>query len=1344
MNIMVHPRTETPIEAAANPAGGAVLRGPSRPDFLREECLADILRATARQRPNHPALIWGTRQISYQELDLASERLAGALVRRGAGPGRIAGLFLPRGADLLMAQAGVAKSGAAWLPFDADTPLDRVKICLDSARAAGLVTCREWQARLRELPVPVWDMEDLVKEESATGAWPSAKPADPAYVIYTSGSTGQPKGIAISQRSICHFLRAENELLGVREKDCVYQGFSAAFDMSFEEIWISYLAGATLCVAAETVVRDPELLAQFLDQHSVSVLHAVPTLLGLISDPLPSVRLINVGGEPCSDALAQRLLRSGRRVFNTYGPTETTVSASLAELQPNQPVTIGQPLPNCGMLVVDSQGRPLPAGETGELCVFGPGLALGYLGRPDLTAQRFVPNPAAAAPGEDLMYLTGDLAQIDPAGLVHFRGRADHQVKVRGFRVELEEISAALKSLPGVVGGAAVLRPLQESEEIVAFVVPKCGCDIDAPQLRQGLAAQLPSYMVPVHFEIVRHLPLLASGKIDAKALRSAPLNFTAQKREIAAPLQPDEAALWAALETLFPGGAFHAEADFFDDLGGHSLLAARLVSVLRRQPHYAGLSVGEIYRKRTLGQIARAMERQRQIKPSPVLPPRRQAPLPRRLICGMAQAAAVPVFVLLHMADWLAPFFVYHYFTGDPGDSIAWAVFYSLATFVLAQIANFAVAVVGKRLLTGRLQAGRYPLWGAVYFRWWLAARFCDLPDVYQLAGTVWLPVYLRALGARIGRDVMIDSITLGVPELLEVEDGASLGASVNIENARVEGGELILGPVRLQRDCSVDSSAVLEEGTTVGPGARLCGLSALASGREMPAGQTWEGTPAARVPNPDFQPHPPPRPQLSRSRHCWLGVVSAATSIMVSVLFFLPIFPAFMMIDWVDVHTWNIFDSERGPLAAFALFFFLGIPASAVLVGLTMLVTFMLRRMLPRQVAGTFPVHGVAFMRKRLMTLIQANSLSSLHGLYASVFAPFWMRLLGTQVGRHAEISTAEGVVPELLTLGDDCFIADGAMLGDEETRGGWMTLKPTRVCSRSFVGNGAYLPDGSVVPEDVLIGVQTRAPRNEQMKPGQTWMGSPPLLLPAREGSRGFAEALTFRPSAWRRCGRGLVESLRIVLPIAFVIAAGYLIVVLVMPLADEDHWVVKVANGLVVAGLVFGLASFVLVVALKWLLVGRYRPCAVPMWTPFVWISEAVTNLYESLAAPNFLDVLRGTPMLPWALRLLGVRIGAGVYMNTTDVTEFDCVRVGDAAELNEGSGPQTHLFEDRVMKIGWVEIGARVTVGARSTILYDSQVGDDARLGPLTLVAKGERLPGGTRWEGSPARPSNAN
>ena len=214
---------------------------------------------------------------------------------------------------------------------------------------------------------------------------------------------------------------------------------------------------------------------------------------------------------------------------------------------------------------------------------------------------------------------------------------------------------------------------------------------------------------------------------------------------------------------------------------------------------------------------------------------------------------------------------------------------------------------------------------------------------------------------------------------------------------------------------------------------------------------------------------------------------------------------------------------------------------------------------------------------------------------------------------------------------------------------------------------------------------------------------------------------------------------MEGLRIVLPLALVIAAGYLIVVIVMPLAEDRGWGLFTANALALAGCLYGVASFLLVVALKWILVGRYRPRAAPMWTLFVWLSEAVTNLYEALAVPNFLDLLRGTPMLPWALRLLGVRLGRSVYLNTTDFTEFDCVRIGDQAELNAFSGPQTHLFEDRVMKIGRVEIGDRVTVGVRGTILYDAQVGDDVRLGPLTLVVKGERLLAATRWEGTPAR-----
>ncbi|MEI8197073.1 MAG: amino acid adenylation domain-containing protein, partial [Phycisphaerae bacterium] len=509
-----------------------VLRGPQRPDLLREECLPDLLAATARLRPDHPALIWDSRLITYRALDQASRHAGNALARRGAHPGQIVGLLLPRGADLLIAQAAISQSGAAWLPFDAQTPLDRIQTCLQAAGAIGLVTCAAWLPRLSGLTAPVWTLEDLLAETEQAPPAPCRPlcPDDPAYVIYTSGSTGHPKGIVISHRSICHFLRSENEILKVRAEDRVYQGFSVAFDMSFEEIWISYLVGATLWIAPPEIVGDPEQLPAILTRHQITVLHAVPTLMGLMDDPLPTVRLINLGGETCPDSLPGRLARpgGGREVFNTYGPTEATVSASAGLLEPGQRVTIGRPLPNYGMLVVDEQHQPLPPDTVGELAIFGPGLALGYLGQPELTARRFVPNPLALTPAESRLYLTGDLGRIDAAGVLHCLGRADDQVKIRGFRVELGEIEAALAAQPGVATAAAAICALSGIDQVVGFIVPapdrQQDRQLDPATLRQALSSRLPPYMVPAHFELVSQLPRLASGKIDRKRLTALPL----------------------------------------------------------------------------------------------------------------------------------------------------------------------------------------------------------------------------------------------------------------------------------------------------------------------------------------------------------------------------------------------------------------------------------------------------------------------------------------------------------------------------------------------------------------------------------------------------------------------------------------------------------------------------------------------------------------------------------------------------------------------------------------------------------------------------------------------------
>ncbi|WYX24455.1 hypothetical protein WJ969_30920 [Achromobacter xylosoxidans] len=364
------------------------------------------------------------------------------------------------------------------------------------------------------------------------------------------------------------------------------------------------------------------------------------------------------------------------------------------------------------------------------------------------------------------------------------------------------------------------------------------------------------------------------------------------------------------------------------------------------------------------------------------------------------------------------------------------------------------------------------------------------------------------------------------------------------------------------------------------------------------------------------------------------------AAGGTLIAALFFMPVFPSFVLIDWIDARWLDLMGSRVSWPYAFLVYLLLALPASALLLLLTVLVSALLRwTLLPRLTSGRWPVYGQIYLRRWLTNQIQESSLSVLHGLYASIYAGTWYRLLGARVGRGTEISTAMGIVPDMLTLGRDSFIADGVMLGDEEIDRGWMTMRPTVIGNRSFVGNGAYVPDGSVLPDDVLIGVQSRAPANARMASGQTWLGNPPLALPAREQAAGFPEHLTFRPSLGRKVARGAVELMRMILPLAVVIAVGYLTVMKVIPIAAREGFLAAF-DELMLAGVLYGVGTFLFLVLLKWLLVGRYRPRAEPMWTPFVWKSEAVTSLYESIAVPNFFNFLRATPWLPLALRCMG--------------------------------------------------------------------------------------------------------
>jgi non-ribosomal peptide synthetase-like protein len=1324
------------------------LHGDKRPDLLRDEVLADVFEATAAQAPDHIALVFGSRQLSYGELNAAADRAASRLIEAGVQAGHMVGLWLPRGIELLVMQLAIAKAGAGWLPFDADTPVDRIQVCVEDAQAFGLISNAAWAGALQGLQasgLKLWWQQDL----SAPLAGPLRRregvlPEHPAYVIYTSGSTGKPKGIMISQGSICHFLRSENSVLGVRAIDRVYQGFSVAFDMSFEEIWISYLVGATLWIAHKEVASNPEALPQALADHGVTVLHAVPTLLALFQQEVPSLRIINLGGEMCPPSLVERWARPGRQLFNSYGPTEATVSASMIEMKVGEAVTIGRPLPNYSLLVIDadtSQGlKLLPRGQVGELCIAGRGVATGYLGRPDLTAEKFLPNPWAIGADDARLYRTGDLAQIDPDGRVQCLGRSDDQVKIRGFRVELGEIEAALSEQAGVGTVALLLRQDDGIDQLVAYVVTEGSGDASAltKAWRQAMVDRLPPYMVPSRFEQLAAMPRLTSGKIDRKALKAMPLSVAAPSEAGDVPETEAEVALFAALGKLFPGQPIRRSADFFSDLGGHSLFAARLASALRADPRFAHMTVATVYQQRTVGKIAdllgQALAPVREVNTDWVPPS-----AVKRWVCGLAQAAALPLLVTIKMGQWLAPFFTYHFYTGEPDDSVLLAMAASIGTFLLATLLELFVAIAGKWLIAGRLKPGRYPMWGLTYYRWWLADRLVEAAPAYLLSGSSLYAMWLRALGAKIGKDVQIGSVTLRAADLLRIDDRASIGNASNFENARVERGEFILGHIHIGRDGYVGSYAVMEGDTTIGDWGHLDAQSALCSGQSVPAGRVWSGSPASDQGAFDassLKPRPPVSAWWRQMEHAYFAI----GGLLVAALFFLPVFPTFVLIDRLDEAYHFAWLQSDNHIVQVLKYFLLGLPASVVLIACTAVISAAIRwSLLPRMHAGTWSVHSRVYLGRWLVNQIQESCLQVLHGVYATVYAPWWYRMLGAKVGRDAEISTALGVVPEMLTLGDETFIADAVMLGDEEIDGGWMTTQPTVISRRSFVGNCAYVPDGTVLPENVLIGVMSRAPDNARMKSGETWLGSPPMHLPAREETHGYPEHLTFRPSIVRRIARGTVEALRIAAPQALMIAAGYSIVLNVMPDAAADRWW-DVVLELAIAGLIFGPLTFAFIAVLKWVFIGRYRQRNVPMWTPFVWGSEAITSLYEGLAVPNFMRYLRGTPWLPLAFRLLGARIGKGVYLDTTDITEFDCVTIGDHSELNALACPQTHLFEDRVMKVDHVIIGARSYIGPRTIVLYSATVGHDAWLGPLTLVMKGESIPPCSAWQGSPAAP----
>ncbi|WP_437576671.1 amino acid adenylation domain-containing protein [Sorangium sp. So ce887] len=586
-----------------------------------ERLVHELFEAQAERTPDAVAVLFGEQRLSYRELDARANRVAHALRRRGVGPDVLVAIAAERSAELVVGLLGILKAGGAYVPIDPDYPADRIAFMLDDAAATVLLS--QWPVASR-LPPHRAEVLCLDADRAQIDREPATKPAvalspdNLAYTIYTSGSTGRPKGAGNSHSGLLNRLQWMQERFGLTAEDRVLQKTPFSFDVSVWEFFWPLMTGAGLVVARPGDHRDGERLIDLITRHAVTTLHFVPPMLqAFLETPgaasCRSLRRVVCSGEALPAELARRCFERlpDAELHNLYGPTEASIDVTAWACQPHDTsasVPIGTPIANTQIYLLDRHGQPVPVGVAGELYIGGVGLARGYHQRPALTAERFVPDPFGAAAGGRL-YRTGDLARHRPDGAVEFLGRLDHQVKIRGLRVELGEIEARLLQHPGVGEAVVLARDVAHGgKRLVAYVAGQGGAAPEPASLRDWLAEALPAYMVPAPILVLDRLPLSPNGKVDRRAL-PAPEQVDAPARVTTPPRTDLERAIAAIWRDVLSVPQVGVDDNFFD-LGGHSLLLAKVHSRLREELDRA-LPMLVLFQHPTIASLAAALSQE-------------------------------------------------------------------------------------------------------------------------------------------------------------------------------------------------------------------------------------------------------------------------------------------------------------------------------------------------------------------------------------------------------------------------------------------------------------------------------------------------------------------------------------------------------------------------------------------------------------------------------------------------------------------------------------------------------------------------------------------------------------
>jgi non-ribosomal peptide synthetase-like protein len=1314
-----------------------------------------------RGQAHHLAVDAGDITLTYAELDARANQLARFLVRRGVRPGDRVGLLSDEAVDGYIGMLAVLKAHAAYVPLDAAFPADRLafiaadaglRLVLTRSRLAGCLDSLAGGCGL----MCVDQAADLVAAEPAARLDPGeVAAADDAlcYVVYTSGTTGQPKGVAITHASICNFVNVAAEVYGITAGDRVYQGMTIAFDFSVEEIWVPWASGATLVPKPGGTSLLGQDLDAFLRARRITALCCVPTLLATLEDDHPELRFLLVSGESCPQNLVVRWYRPGRRFLNVYGPTEATVTATWTLLHPDRPVTIGVPLPTYSVLILDPEAdRALAPGEMGEIAIAGIGLARGYLNRPDLTGRVFIAdflsipdNPAGR------IYRTGDLGRISPDGEIEHHGRIDTQVKIRGYRVELTEIESVLLSIEGIAQAAVdVYHPEPDVTELVAYYSP--GRDAAAPdagRIHACLRGRLPSYMVPAYLEELAALPVLPSGKTDRKSL-PAPSGERrlAGSGGYAAPADGTERDLAGLLAGILRVQRIPADSHFFDDLGADSLLIARFTAAIRARGDLPAASIKDVYLHPTIRRLAAAICGAGPATPAGPAPG--SADRPARTTGGGTAPAGTSGYLLCGVLQllvflagaWLASVWLnagLGWVTAGHGmlEAYARAVIVGGGGLLAAGM----LPVAAKWVLIGRWKRQRIRVWGPAYIRFWVVKTLVAANPMARLCvGTPLYGLYLRALGARIGRGAVI--FTTHVPvctDLLSIGPGAVIRKDCYLNGYQARSGVIQTGAVTVGAGAFIGEQTVLDIDTVLGDRAQLGHTSALHAGQVVPAGQVWHGSPAQPADDGcGYQAVPPARCGTLRRAATSSGrllialaVTGPLGAVAAALLLYRPEMLTRLLSGAGPVTGW-MFERDAAEISAVAFF-------GLILAGLLFVTT------IPRLIAAalqpgkTYPLYGIHYgLQRAVSRLTNVTFFTFMFGDSSAVV--HYLRALGYKLAPVEQTGSNFGMevkheVPTLAAVGTGTMVSDGLSILNAEFSATSFRVMPAVIGRRNFLGNGVAYPAGGRTGDDCLIATKAMVPITGPVREGTGLLGSPCFEIPRTVRRDHRFDHLATGPERQRRLAaknRYNAATIGWYLLARWAYLFGLVLTALLTAGSDGQSSILG-TTALLTADVAFTIGYWVLVDRAVTRF-RRLRPQYCSIYQPAFWRHER----FWKVPATAYIHMFNGTPGKNLIWRLLGVRIGRRVFDDGCHIVERSLVSVGSDCTLNAATTVQGHSLEDGTFKSGHITIGAGCTLGTGALVHYGVSMGDGAILDTDSFLMKGERVPPHARWRGNPA------